>query len=155
MRKLLSIALMSLSLFVFSGCGGGSTSTPVYPDTPVNPPVYPDEPIYPDEPVYPEIIYSIDIMDLDDGYSLEGYSSDGDLVILEYCHGTYNYYRGADYFYGDFSTNQFTVNMYDSDGGSYVIDTDAGFIDVGINYYIFDINSDITVDVITPLTNCY
>jgi len=94
-------------------------------------------------------------MDLDDGYSLEGYSDSGELVILEYCHGTYNYYRDADYFYGDFDTSGLTINMYDSDGGSYVIDTDDGMINLGVNYYIFDVDSDITVDTIAPLTDCY
>ncbi len=169
MKKLLSITLMSSSLFIFSGCGS-SSSTPISqapviivtpPDTilpidPDEPIVYPEEPIiYPDEPIDFDILYSIDITDLDDGYSLEGYNDNGELVILEYCHGRYNYYRGSDYFYGDFDTNELTINMYDNDGGSYIIDTDAGLIDVGVNYYIFDINSDITVDIIAPLNDCY
>ncbi len=42
--------------------------------------------------------------------------------------------------------------MYDSDGGSYVIDTDDGYLDVGENYYIYDINTDITVETITPIS---
>jgi len=155
MNKLISIALMSSSLFIFSGCGGGSDA-PVYDNPPV---VVPPDNVLPDRPVNPDVdvdvIDSIDIMDLDNGYSLEGYSDNGELVILEYCHGTYNYYRDSDYFYGDFDTNNLTINMYDSDGGSYVIDTDDGVIDIGVNYYIFDINSDITVDTIAPLDDCY
>jgi hypothetical protein len=44
--------------------------------------------------------------------------------------------------------------MYDSDGGSYVIDTENGLIEVGYSYYIFDINNDISVEAIETIPDC-
>jgi len=155
MKKLLIVTILS-SLFMLSGCGSSSSDPIVEPPIVVPPeePLPIEPPIYPEDPMPIDPIYSIDLYNLDDGYAIEGYDEFGDMAILEYCHGTYTYYRGNETFYGDFNTDGYTINMYDSDGGSYVIDTDTGAIEVGMNYYIFDINSDIDVDAIVPLTDC-
>jgi len=164
MKKILITMMLSSTLLILSGCGGGGgSSTPVAttpPPAEVAPEVYSDEPIYPDEPInsdepiYPDDIHSIELYTLDYGYSIIGHNSDGDLVILDYCNGGYDYFRGAESFFGSFNTDGYTINMYDSNSGSYVIDTDNGIIEVGYNYYIFDINSDINVEEIQQITDC-
>ena len=167
MRKILIVTILS-SLFLLSGCGSSGSSDPIVqppivvlpPEEPlpVEPPVVmpPEEPLPIEPPLYPsDPIYSVDLYELDNGYSIEGYTENGDIAIIEYCHGRYTYYRGVELFYGDFTTDGYTINMYDDDSGSYVIDTDTGVIEVGMNYYIFDINSYIDVEEIIPLTDCY
>ncbi len=94
----------------------------------------------------------VDLLDLSYGYAIEGYSSYGEFVALDYCGYGYDLYRSSEHFYGDFNTDGYTINMYDSDGGSYILDTADGYIDVGMNYYIYDINTDITVESITAIT---
>lgn len=142
MKKFISLSILVIALFVVSGCGSSSsdsgyTPAPVEPVDPIDPPL-PDQ--------------SVDLLDLGYGYAIEGYSSYGEYVILDYCGSGYDLYRDSEHFYGDFNTDGYTINMYDSDGGSYVIDTNDGYLDVGVNYYIYDIDTDITVEAITPIS---
>ncbi len=94
----------------------------------------------------------VDLLDLSYGYAIEGYSSYGEFVALDYCGYGYDLYRDSEHFYGEFTTDGYTINMYDSDGGSYIVDTDDGYIDIGMNYYIYDIDTDITVESITAIS---
>jgi hypothetical protein len=160
MKNLLRVAIATSLIFALTGCGSSSsdpiTETPVV-TLPVEPEptIPPEEPIYPEDPIPMEPMYSVDVYDLDNGYAIEGYNENGDVTIIEYCKGQYTYYRGVESFYGDFNTDGYTINMFDMDGGSYIVDTDNGLIEVGMNYYIFDINSYIDVDAIVPLVDCY
>lgn len=168
MRKLLTLSILVIGLFVFSGCGSSSNDSYVPPPTTqppitqppvveppiVEPPVVEPPLIGGPDPIPPLMIESVDILDLNLGYIIEGYSAYGEFVALEYCRDGYDFYRDEEYFFGSFSSSDFTINMYDSNGGSYVIDTDDGFLHVGGNYYIFDVDTDITVNNIYP-KDCY
>jgi len=145
MKKFISLSILVIALFALSGCGSSSSNDSGYTPAPVDP--IPVEPITP-----PLSDQSVDLLDLGYGYAIEGYSSYGEYVILDYCGSGYDLYRDSEHFYGDFNTDGYTINMYDSDGGSYVIDTNDGYLDVGVNYYIYDIDTDITVEAITPIS---
>lgn len=97
---------------------------------------------------------SINIDELDYGFSIVGYNSDNESVELIYCStGNYEYYRGSNSFYGSFNIVGDEVQMYDNDGGSYIISTSGtGSFEVGEYYYIFDISSDITVNEINEVS---
>jgi len=145
MKKIFLVTLLSSMLLILSGCGSsGNDAPPVVEQPPV------------EEPLPPEELNSVDLYDLDAGYSIGGYNNMGELVVLEYCKGEYVYYRDSEFFNGNFdiSNNGATINMYDSDGGSYVIDTENGLIEVGYSYYIFDINNDISVEAIETIPDC-
>jgi hypothetical protein len=162
MRKMLTLSILVIGLFAFSGCGSSSsdgytpppvTQPPVVEPPAVEPPVV-EPPLTGGPDPIPPLMESVDILDLYLGYAVEGYSAYGEFVALEYCMDSYDFYRDTEHFFGSFSSSDFTINMYDSDGGSYVIDSDDGFLHIGGNYYIFDVDTDITVDNIYPI-DCY
>ncbi len=156
MKRLLTLSILVIGLFAFSGCGSSSSdgyTPPPVVEPPVTQPPVVEPPIDGPDPI-PPLIESVDILDLYLGYAIEGYSAYGEFVALEYCIDGYDFYRDSEHFFGSFSSSDFTINMYDSDGGSYVIDTDDGFLHIGENYYIFDVDTDITVDNIYPI-DCY
>lgn len=99
---------------------------------------------------------SININELDYGFSIVGVSSDYESVRLIYCStGNYEYYRGNSSFYGSFNIVGDEVQMYDNDGGSYVIVTyGTNSLDVGETYAIRGLSSDITVSEINEIS-CY
>ncbi len=150
MKKFISLFILIIALFAVSGCGSsGSSSDNGYAPAPLPVDPIPVDPT-PIDPIPSD--QSVDLLDLGYGYAIEGYSSYGEYVALDYCGSAYDLYRDSEHFYGEFNTDGYTINMYDSDGGSYVIDTDDGYLDVGENYYIYDINTDITVETITPIS---
>ncbi len=160
MKKLVSLSILGIAVLTLSGCGssGGDNiyvaPPPIIVDPAPLPPVIDPEPLPPiidPEPLLPIEELSVNLYDLTYGYAVEGYSSYGEQVSLDYCANGYDLYRGNEHFHGEFNTNGYTINMYDSDGGSYVIDTDDGYLDVGENYYIYDIDTDITVEAIYPI----
>ncbi|MFK5976141.1 MAG: hypothetical protein QM493_06500 [Sulfurovum sp.] len=129
MKKFIRLAFLGLAVIVFTGCGavvddGGNNGV------------------------------SINIYDLTYGYSIEGYNDFGQNVTLEYCGSDYRYYRGSEYFEGSFNINGsgIVVNMWDDDGGSYIIDSNTGYLEVGYNYYIYDVSDDITITNILTLS---
>ena len=93
-------------------------------------------------------IKSININNLSDGYVIEGQNSKNKSVRLTYCNRNYSYEGGNEYFSGTFNINnsQIIVNMFDAKGGSYIIDTNTGYIDVGNYYYIYDVSDEIAVE---------
>lgn len=94
-------------------------------------------------------ITSVDILNLDDGYVIDGYNSQDENVRLIYCGTGYDYSRASLSFSGTFNINstQSIINMFDN-GGSYIINTGNGYLEVGENYDIYDVKYDITVEAI-------
>ena len=133
MKKLRSLVFAGIAVFTFSGCGGTSGDGG-------------------GDDGSGELYTTVDIEHLYQGYGMTGYSDDMEDVTLVYCGGQYDYYRGSEHFYGDFNIVDDEIQMYDHDGGSYIIDTDNYFLEVGEYYYIFDINSDITVESIYAIS---
>lgn len=131
MKKFMGLVLAGVAVFALSGCGGGGDGddgdTGGYTD--------------------------VDILDLDLGYVIDGQSSYGNDVRLVYCRGDYDYYRDSTHFDGTFNIVGDEIQMYDSDGGTYIIDTDNNFLEVGEFYDIFDVADDITVESIFE-TDC-
>ena len=133
MKKLIKLLILSVAVVFFTGCNGtvdgsGSNNYSGWTNT------------------GSISSASIDISNLTYGYEIQGYNNSGQNVTLQYCNGYYAYYRGSsESFYGYFTISGATVNMYDDDGGSYVIDTYGGYIEEGYNYYIYDVSDNITV----------
>ena len=95
-----------------------------------------------------------DIMNLDDGYTIEGSSSYGNGVVLRFYHGRYEYERVDEYgavresFSGYFALQNGAIKIYfgDDDGGGYAIETHNGFLEEGYYYDIIGVRDDITIE---------
>ena len=98
-------------------------------------------------------INSVNILDLELGYVINGYNLADEDVYLTYCRNTYTYYRLGDTFSGTFSikTIDNRINMTQthkndkSSSTSYRIDTGNGELELYQNYDLYDIKYDITV----------
>jgi len=101
-------------------------------------------------------ITSLNINNLYLGYTIEGHNVKNQTVRFNYCNKNYTYKRGNEYFSGRFNINnsQIIINMFDAKGGSYIWDTSTGDINVGREYYIYDVSDEIIVDGIYK-TNCF
>ena len=101
-------------------------------------------------------ITSLNINDLYLGYTIEGHNVKSQTVRFKYCNKDYTYERGSEYFTGRFNINnsQIIINMFDAKGGSYIWDTSTGEINVGREYYIYDVSDEIIVDGIYK-TSCF
>lgn len=130
MKKTIHLLLALFALFAFNACG--EVEDELNGDTDNS------------------SITSVDILNLDDGYVIDGYNSQDENVRLIYCGTGYDYSRGSLSFSGTFNINstQIIINMFDSDGGSYIINTGNGYLEVGQNYDIYDVKYDITVKTI-------
>ena len=100
-------------------------------------------------------ITSTNINDLYQGYTIEGHNTKNNVLRFTYCDAGYTYKRGTEFFAGRFNINnsQVVINMFDAKGGSYIWDTSTGYINVGQEYYIYDVNDEIIVDGIYK-SNC-
>ncbi len=130
-----------IAVIALNGCGGGSSGTPGDAGGSGNNPP-------------PVTVEQVDIYALHEGYRILGHDSDDRDVSFDYCSDyTYFYYRGNSRFTGtfDISGDTVTINMWDSQGGSYVIDTGDGYLRVGEDYYIYDVGDDIIVDEILEI----
>jgi len=68
----------------------------------------------------------LSVYDVSNGYEFQGTSSYGESVTLYfYSDGTYEYYRGSEYFSGTYYTDSSGVVMSDYDGGSYILYADS------------------------------
>ena len=135
MKKLMSVAFAGVALIALNGCGGGSDSSPT---------------------IGPATFDSVDVLDLTDGFIIDGYNQGGEDMTLEFCNGDYDYYSGPDRWYGSFSISGDRVNMFDETptGGSYRIDTYNNLFEVGVEYPIDFQNDEILVEQITENLNC-
>lgn len=133
MKKFMGLVLAGVAVFALSGCDTGSdggSGSATYPD--------------------------VHVLDLDDGYIIDGRNEAGEYVTFEFCHGNYDYYSGPGHWYGHFSINGDRINMFDDTptGGSYRIDTLNNLLEVGIKYYIDFQNDEIIVEQITEDLSC-
>ena len=129
------MAFAGVALVALNGCGGGSGDTTA---------------------TGPESFDRVDVLDLTDGFIIDGYNQAGEDVTLEFCNGEYDYYSGPDHWYGNFSINEDRVNMFDETptGGSYRIDTFNYLFEVGQEYTIDFQNDEIEVEQITEDLAC-
>ncbi len=129
MKKLINLLFLSVAVVMFTGCGA-------VVDDGLN------------------TLSSLDINKLTFGYKIQGYNNSSQDVELIYCNSDYTYYRGSESFYGSFTINGsgVVVNMYDDAGGSYILDTYNGYIEVGSYYTIDYVSDEITVTDILPIT---
>jgi len=126
MKKMIGLAVGAVAMVVLSGCqpsNGGST------------------------------VNKVDILDLTDGYVIEGTDQDNKDVELDFCGNRYVlYHDGAD-FSGTFSIgdSDYRINMFQKSPttGSYRIDTDNGFLWKNSTYEIKYNGYDISIDTIT------
>ena len=139
MKKLMSMAFAGVALVALNGCGssGGDDNAPV-------------------EPIGPITFGAVDVLDLPQGYIIDGYNEAGEDVTLEFCNDDYDYYSGPDHWYGEFFIIDDRINMLDETptGGSYRIDTDNYKLEVGEKYYIDFQNDEIIVEQITEDLSC-
>lgn len=131
----MGLMALGLSMALLSGCGGGGGDDFV------------------EEGSGGSNDSRVDISDLDLGYVIEGESSYGNDVRLVYCRGDYDYYRNSTHFDGTFNIIGDEIQMHDSASGTYIIDTDNNYLEVGEYYDIFDVADDITVESIFE-TSC-
>ena len=136
MKKLMSLLLSGVTIIALSGCGGGSD----------------------DGSTTPIEITEVDILKLNEGYQINGVN-DALEDVTEYCANEYDYYRGVDeHFLGTFNIGDIgadtdvRINMFDDDGGTYVIDTDDGHLHVGEIYYIDSVSDEIEVESIVEIS---
>jgi hypothetical protein len=100
-----------------------------------------------------ESLSSVDILDLDDGYTIEGFSSYSNGVVLRFYEGRYSYERSDDEgvvresFSGYFALQNGAIKIYfgDDDGGGYAIETHNGLLEEGYFYDITGVRDDITI----------
>jgi len=100
-----------------------------------------------------ESLSSVDIWDLDDGYTVTGESDYGNGVVLRFYEGRYTYERTDEYgvvresFGGYFALQNGAIKIYfgDDDGGGYAIDTHNGLLEEGYFYDITGVRDNITV----------
>ena len=140
MKILMSLFLSGVAIIALNGCGGGGSGGSGGSGGGVGPNTYTD----------------VHVLDLDDGYIIDGHNLAGQDVTLEYCKGNYDYYSGPDHWYGHFSIKNDRINMFDDTptGGSYTIDTVNDLLEVDEEYYIFDQNDEIIIEQITEDLNC-
>lgn len=138
MKKLMNLFISGVAVIALSGCGGGSD------DGDINP---------------PSAITEIDILKLNEGYQINGFNYADEEVTLEYCGNEYDYYRADDEeFHGTFnigdigSDTDVRINMFDDDGGTYVIDTDDGHLYIDEIYDIDFVNDEIDVESIVEIS---
>ncbi len=139
MKKLISLLLSGVTIIALSGCGGGSDGG----GNGSNPPAE---------------ITNVDILDLDEGYQINGVNDANEDVTFEYCANEYDYYRDDEHFLGTFNIGDIgadtdvRINMFDVDGGTYVIDTDDGRLNVGEIYDIDFVSDEIEVESIVKIS---
>jgi len=104
----------------------------------------------------PATFGSVNVLDLNNGFIIDGRNRAGEDVTLMYCRGGYKYYSGPGFWYGDFGINGDRINMFDQTptGGSYRIDTYNNYLEVGIEYFIDFQNDEILVENITEDLAC-
>ena len=139
-NRLMSLVLSGVAIIGLNACGGGGDDG----DTGSNLPIE---------------ITEVDILDLDEGYQINGVNDANEDVTLEYCANEYDYYRGDDEaFHGTFnigdigSDTDVRINMFDDDGGTYVIDTDNGHLHIDEIYDIDFVNDEIDVESIVEIS---
>ncbi len=133
MKKLMGLFISGVAVLALSGCSSDSSSTG------------------------DNEISSVDVLDLEDGYQINGYNDANQYVTLEYCANRYDYYRGDnEEFHGTFSIGDSDyelntrINMYDN-GTSYRIDTD-GYLRVNDFYDIYDTIDEIEIESIVEIS---
>ncbi len=106
-----------------------------------------------DEVTVSESLPEVDILNLDDGYTIEGFSDYGNGVVLRFYEGRYSYERTdedgvvREFFSGYFALQNGAIKIYfgDDDGGGYAIETHNGFLEEGYFYDIAGVRDDITI----------
>jgi hypothetical protein len=121
MKSLTKFVLALGMAFALTACGGGSLGGDDYDD-------YTSTTSYGDD-YTPTTSYGTSIYadNLYNGYRIDGTSSYGESVSLYfYSDGTYEYYRGSEYFYGSYTVDSSGILMRDyTDGGSYYLYSDS------------------------------
>ncbi len=139
MKKLIGLFLSGVAVIALSGCSSDSSTG--------------DSSTGGDNE-----ISSVDVLDLQDGYQINGYNDAGQDVILEYCDNTYSYFTGPGAFSGTFAIGNTDdeinarINMFDDDGGSYRIDTEDGYLRVDEEYDILEQGDEIIVESIVEIS---
>ena len=138
MKKFKGLLLAGVAIFALSGCGGSSNT-----DTSGSGNTYDD--VYIDE--------------LEEGYSIKGYSDRDEEVEFIYCNNEYVYYRDNDTFTGTFDIDDGEIEMYDDTYGTYVLIVDTydnngdSLMKVDETYVCPSLARDLTVESIS-LVNC-
>ncbi len=173
MKKNILIIAGLIAIFIVSGCSGVSAgqgetrvvvehqatiehqTTVVYESTASEGGSNGDDYID-NSPIVPAELSKVDILNLDDGYTVEGFSSYGNGVILRFYEGRYAYDRTDEYgvvwesFSGYFDLQNGAIKIYfgDDDGGGYAIETHNGLLEEGYFYDIIGVRDDITITAI-------
>ena len=137
-KRLLGLLVSGSMVLALNGCGGGSGSGDNGGGQ------------------SPQTFSDVNVLDLEQGFIIDGHNNAGESVTLEYCDDNYKYYSGSGYWYGHFNINGDRINMFDdtSTGGSYRIDTLNNLLEVGQYYSIDFQNDEIIVDAITEDLGC-
>ena len=119
MRKIIGLVIGIVAMAALSGCSGTGQGS----DGVVS-------------------LDKVDITELDYGYEILGDGSSGKEVSIEFCDGRYVYRRdGAFIEEGDVNIvdgriELSKIDMLPDNGGSYAIETDTGYLQVGDDYEI-------------------
>ncbi len=65
------------------------------------------------------------LADLEQGYSIKGYSDRDEEVEFRYCNNSYEYYRDNEEFSGTFNIDDDEIEMHDDASGTYVLIVDT------------------------------
>ena len=133
----MSLVFAGVAVFALSGCGGGS-----------------DDNNNGSDPTYEDVY----LTELNEGYSIKGYSDQNEDVELIYCNNEYTYYRDNDTFTGTFFIDDDEVEMSDDNGGAYVLVVDTydndgeSILNNGETYACPGLGRDLTVDEISTVS---
>ena len=136
MKKIILGTVLVLSMVLFSGCSGGSSSDGDSGQTTA------------------DGYEVIDINYLSEGYEINGVNSRNENVTLLYCSdGHYEYYRDSEQFSGSYNIVRDEIQMIDSDGGSYVLETGNYYLEVDEIYPCDSLGRDLQITSIYEV-NC-
>jgi len=140
MKRILSLFLTFFVVLTLSSCGTGEDGS----SNDGNNNSYENNDYYNSNSIY--------ISNLNNGYIIRGSNNRGENVTLYfYDDGSYDYDRNNEYFSGTYKIIDVEVQMKDSNGGSYVLDSENGILKEGYSYFCNALGRKLTISSIESI----